>query len=126
MNRFGWCIAILALSACVEEPVDGRRAYQQDCAGCHGVDGQGAGDFGAMLVKVPPDLTTLSLRNGGIFPRDYVMSTIDGLHRPEDFSAAMPEFGAGDMGEILMIETTPVPSRLWALADYLESIQKDG
>jgi hypothetical protein len=36
----------------------------------------------------------------------------------------MPEFGATDMGEIIMVDRTPVPAELLALAGYLESIQE--
>jgi hypothetical protein len=80
------------------------------------------------LTTLPPDLTMIAARNGGVFPRDQVMSTIDGLDRDSHFSAAMPEFGAGDMGETVIVETDglgiPVPTQLLALTDYLESLQK--
>jgi len=122
-------LAILALSACVDDvPVDGRQAFVADCAGCHGTDAMGAGSFGSQLIQQPPDLTRISQRNGGSFPRDEVMSIIDGLDRGAHFSAAMPEFGAGDMGPTVMTEEdgnpVPIPARLLALAEYLESIQR--
>ena len=127
MQRF-IILAVIALAACVEEPVDGRTAYQADCAGCHGADARGNGPVAAGLAVAPPDLTQIAARNGGTFPRDRVMSTIDGLNRGAHFSAAMPEFGAGDMGETIMTEEDglgmPVPARLLALTDYLESIQR--
>ena len=83
----------------------------------------------ANLIAPPPDLTRLSARNGGEFPRDYVMSVIDGYHRGARFSAAMPEFGAGDMGPLITVkgpdgQGTPVPRALLALADYLETLQR--
>ena len=56
------------------------------------------------------------------------MSTIDGLDRGAHFSAAMPEFGAGDLGETVIVENdglgTPVPMTLLVLTDYLERIQQ--
>jgi hypothetical protein len=57
------------------------------------------------------------------------MSVIDGFDRGAHFSPAMPEFGATDMGDTVIVERTPgigtpVPERLLALADYLESIQE--
>lgn len=125
MKKTAVLLGVLALGACVEETVDGRQAFMEDCAACHGSDGRGAGEFGEMLIKQPPDLTTLAARNGGTFPTDYVMSTIDGFHRDGSFSAAMPEFGAGDMGDTIMVGSTPVPARLWALANYLQSIQRE-
>lgn len=124
-------IALAATAACVQtkEPINGQTAFLESCSGCHGADARGAGDVGQTLDIVPPDLTTLAARNGGVFPRDAVMSTIDGLTRRPHFSADMPEFGAGDMGDTIIVENadgtgTPVPERLLALADYLESLQR--
>lgn len=123
-------LACALTAACVPpEPQTGQAAFMESCAGCHGTDAQGGGPIGLTLSKVPPDLTGLSIRNGGVFPRDYVMSTIDGLSRRPHFSPDMPEFGAGDMGDTTIVENpdgtgTPVPERLLALADYLESLQR--
>ena len=122
-------LAVLALAACVEEePVDGRTAYLDNCAACHGVDGTGNGPVARDLGVVPPDLTTISARNGGIFPRDAVMSAIDGYNAADHLSGVMPEFGAGDMGETVIVENnglgTPVPMKLLVLTDYLESLQR--
>lgn len=126
--RYFIFLAALGLSACVEEPVDGRAAFMADCAGCHGVDGKGNGELARGLATAPPDLTQIAARNDGIFPRNQVMSTIDGLDRGAHFSPAMPEFGAGDMGDTIIVEEdglgTPVPERLLLLTDYLESIQQ--
>ncbi len=126
--RYFVILAALGLAACVEEPVDGRSAYQESCAGCHGDNGTGDGAAAGGLATAPPDLTKIAARNGGTFPRDQVMSTIDGLDRGAHFSPAMPEFGAGDMGDTIIVENdglgTPVPERLLILTDYLESIQK--
>ena len=125
-----WAVAVFLLGTmgCVEEPVDGRAAFKVDCAGCHGDDGRGGGRFSAGLDKQPPDLTGIAARNGGTFPRTAVMSIIDGLDRGAHFSPAMPEFGAGDMGDTVIVEQdglgTPVPARLLALTDYLELIQR--
>ncbi len=126
--RYFIILAALGLAACVEEPVDGRTAFMADCASCHGGDGKGGGPAARALAVAPPDLTQIAARNGGIFPRNQVMSTIDGLDRGAHFSAAMPEFGAGDMGDVVIVEEdglgTPVPMRLLVLAEYLESIQE--
>jgi hypothetical protein len=88
----------------------------------------GNGPASRGLSVTPPDLTGLTASNGGVFPRDAVMSTIDGLDRGTHFSAAMPEFGAGDLGETVVVESdglgTPVPMTLLLLADYLESMQQ--
>lgn len=127
--RYLIILGALGLAACVEEAtLDGRSAYLADCAGCHGADGRGDGSDARDLAVVSPDLTQIAARNGGVFPRTRVMSTIDGLNRGAHFSAAMPEFGAGDMGDTIIVEEdglgTPVPERLLVLTDYLESIQR--
>ena len=118
-------LPILGLAACVEEPVDGRTAYLENCAACHGADAKGAARD---LATAPPDLTMLAANNSGIFPTDAVMSIIDGLDRDPHFSDAMPEFGAGDLGETVIVENdglgTPVPLKLQLLTEYLESIQQ--
>lgn len=123
-------LALSALAGCVEPPeTDGRLLFMDNCAACHGADAMGTGELGADLIRTPPDLTVLARRNGGTFPRDYVMSTIDGYARGSHFSAAMPEFGAGDLGPAVIVEDAegngiPVPVGLLALADYLESVQR--
>ena len=126
--RYLIILAAFGLTACVEEPVDGPMAYMENCASCHGVDGTGGGPAARGLTVAPPDLTAIAARNGGVFPRDQVMSTIDGLDRGTHFSNAMPEFGAGDLGETVIVENeglgTPVPMKLLVLTDYLESIQQ--
>lgn len=126
--RYFMIIAALGLAACVEEPIDGRTAYLENCASCHGPSGKGDGPLARGLSTAPPDLTMIAARNGGVFPTDQVMSTIDGLDRGQHFSAAMPEFGAGDLGETVIVENeglgTPVPMKLLVLTEYLQSIQQ--
>ena len=126
--RYFIILAALGLTACVEEPVDGRTAYLENCASCHGNDAMGDGPTARALGVAAPALTTISARNGGTFPRDQVMSIIDGLNREPHFSTAMPEFGAGDLGETIIVENdglgTPVPQKLLVLTEYLESIQR--
>ena len=126
--RYLIIFAALGLAACVEEPVDGPTAYMENCASCHGADAKGDGPVARDLTTSPPDLTMIAARNGGTFPTDQVMSTIDGLDRGTHFSAAMPEFGAGDLGETVIVENdglgTPVPMKLLVLTEYLESLQQ--
>lgn len=125
---WGAAIAALAVAGCVaEEPVaDGRAFFVANCASCHGAEGRGDGPLAAGFDPAPADLTRIAARHGGTFPLVEVMSVIDGYasgHR------AMPDFGEQDLGPTIVVEIeegigTPVPSRLWALAGYLESIQR--
>jgi mono/diheme cytochrome c family protein len=120
--------AALTLAACVEKPESGAQIFAAECAGCHGADARGDGPYARGLVTAPPDLTTIASRNGGEFPTDQVMSTIDGLQRDAHFSAAMPEFGAGDLGATVIVENdglgTPVPTKLLLLTEYITLLQQ--
>lgn len=126
-----WMIAALAagaLAACAEDaPIDGPTAYANNCAACHGPTGRGDGPAARALAVAPPDLTQIAARNGGIFPRDAVMSMIDGYQTGAHTGRLMPEFGAGDLGQTVIVEQdglgTPVPFKLLLLTDYLESLQ---
>lgn len=136
MTRINWIVPLMALglvAGCVEQELDvsveaGEMLFADNCAACHGLDAKGAGEFGVQLFNIPPDLTRLSEQYGGVFPRDYVLGVIDGFHRDPAFSAAMPEFGAGDMGPTVIVEQdglgTPIPARLLALVTWLESVQE--
>ena len=134
MKHLIWA-APLVLMGCIEQELDvsaeeGARLFQAQCAACHGTDARGAGVAGVQLFNLPPDLTVLAANNGGVFPRDYVMGVIDGFDRGAHFSAAMPEFGAGDMGPTVIVERdglgTPVPARLLAITEFLEGVQGVG
>ncbi|MEM1152147.1 MAG: c-type cytochrome [Pseudomonadota bacterium] len=99
----------------------GARLFAQECAACHGADAMGA--------EVGPDLTGLAARNGGVFPRDFVMSTIDGYARGNRHANPMSVFGDGGLGPTVVVEDddglgTPVPSDLLALTVFLESVQR--
>lgn len=121
--------AALVLSACVDadmpEPPEGRALFVTNCAMCHGSAATGNAD----LSPPTPDLTRLSVRNGGIFPRARVLTTIDGYTRMQQPDQDMPEFGLLLRGDSVPIETddgtfTPTPRPLAALLSYLESIQE--
>ncbi|MFT4783639.1 MAG: mono/diheme cytochrome c family protein [Paracoccaceae bacterium] len=106
----------------------GRTLFAEKCAACHGPKGQGAGPAAVGLSQTPPPLTGLSQRNGGTFPRDYVMGVIDGFTRRSHLGSAMPEFGADGLGALIMVEengiSTPTPSDLLALASFIETLQE--
>ena len=126
----------LTLAACAPTEIEtditakrGAALYQVNCVACHGVDARGAGTLATDLDPSPPGLRRLTINNGGTFPRDYVAATIDGLSRHSNKTAAMPEFGAGDLGPLFSLEengrVTPIPADLLALTNYIESIQAE-
>lgn len=64
-------------------PDVGKNEFEARCASCHGVSGKGDGVLRPFLVQAPSDLTTLSRRNGGVFPSQRVWETIDGRITPD-------------------------------------------
>ncbi|MFK7941039.1 MAG: cytochrome c [Roseovarius sp.] len=129
--RYFMGFAILLFAGCSEpaqEASPGRTIYMGNCVACHGADGQGNGPIAAELPVAPPDLTGLSLRNGGVFPSSDVMAQIYGY--PGRFHVqVMPEFGQVLAGPTVMwtdetgtqIET---PQPLLDLVEYLKSVQR--
>jgi mono/diheme cytochrome c family protein len=59
-------------------PASGEEMYRSYCASCHGTDGKGGGPAAEALKVHPVDLTALTSKNGGVFPRDRVRETIRG------------------------------------------------
>ena len=104
----------------------GRKDYLADCARCHGVDGKG----GVPQMQTVPryisvDLTRLTERHGGKFPRQEVYDAIDGRKRfPPHFIGDMPIWGLqyqqGNRGQE---SEEKVRLRISALVDYIESLQ---
>lgn len=121
----------VALLACAPEPETvGKTLYLDHCTACHGTSGRGDGPAATDLDRRVPDLTLIAQRNGGVFPTARVMSVIDGYTRVRAGNATMPEFGAElQTGPLVMLDSgdarpVPTPSRLVALAAYLETIQR--
>jgi hypothetical protein len=115
-------------SACGSEVVTytGQENYERLCAACHGPAGKGDGPVAEVLTTAPPDLTRISARRGGNFPRDELIRQIDGRDKINAHgSQQMPvwgyelwiDAGAGAFSERKVTET------LSDLVDYLESIQ---
>jgi mono/diheme cytochrome c family protein len=49
-----------------------KQIFVKHCASCHGTDGKGNGPAAIALKPPPPDLTTLTHRHNGKYPRGYV------------------------------------------------------
>jgi mono/diheme cytochrome c family protein len=105
----------------------GPQMYATYCATCHGQDGKGNGPA-AKALKIPPvDLTTLSQKNGGVFPSNHVNSVLQfGVENPAHGSASMPIWGnlmltlhAGSSNPDVQVH-----QRIINLTDYLKKIQK--
>lgn len=104
--------------------------FRVSCSGCHGEDGRGGGGKSFGLSVGPPDLTTLTARNGGVFPRQRLRRIIDGredikLHLDRE----MPVWGQIfklDAEEGLggaEADDAGVRDRVESLIDFIESLQ---
>lgn len=107
----------------------GKREYDNNCAVCHGAEGQGGGPFAELLKRSPPDLRTLARRNGGVFPMARVYEGIEGAgvgHGSRD----MPIWGrhysvqaAEYYMDVPYNQEAFVRARILALAEYLNRLQ---
>ena len=108
--------------------------FANSCAQCHGADAKGDGPVSPYLLNPPPDLTTLSLMNEGVFPLADVYSIIDGtadvaVHGGRD----MPVWGDRYMSEMREDVTAHYSwsearayalTRVLALVEYIAAIQQ--
>jgi mono/diheme cytochrome c family protein len=102
--------------------------YVTYCASCHGDAARGDGPAAPGLRSKPVDLTLLSKRNNGVFPKDqvrYILTTSERM--PNHGAATMPSwndaFHALDGGHL----RTPVAClRVYNLLNYLEKVQAPG
>ena len=106
----------------------GKRLYSNLCVNCHGEKGLGDGRLAALLTMPTPDLTTLSQRNGGTFPRQAVRDQIDGtLENEAHGPRVMPQWGSAlstHPGSEAEEDRAGAAVQIEYLVDYLDSIQK--
>jgi mono/diheme cytochrome c family protein len=108
-------------------PSSGTEMYAAYCSACHGAKGTGNGPAAPAMKIPPPDLTTLSQKNGGVFPADRVRTVLQ-------FGVMTPAHGSSDMpvwGNLLhtLHGTSPdtnmlVNQRILNLTNYIRQIQK--
>jgi mono/diheme cytochrome c family protein len=101
----------------------GRDIFQFYCASCHGRDGTGNGPVASALKARPADLTRLSMRNGGTFPRKDVEAFVTNGKPdvPAHGSSEMPVWGPTFRS--LEPSDREVKMRIANVVEYLESIQ---
>ena len=107
----------------------GRRAYERECASCHGLGGRGDGPVAPALRVTPPDLTWLAERNGGQFPRDWVIAVITGTaavtaHGTRDMPVWSDRLAPDQRDGATAAAALYARRAVEALADYVASIQR--
>lgn len=125
-------IALIALGAplLAQDPLAGGETFRVFCATCHGEDARGAGPMTDVMTVVPPDLTLLTERAGGVFPAFEVAQQIDGRDPMLSHGGSMPIFGNffDDGSQVAlqmpsgqpMLTTQPIAD----LLVYLEGLQR--
>jgi mono/diheme cytochrome c family protein len=110
----------------------GKMEFQKNCASCHGMGGKGDGPLVEFLKQSPSDLTTLSKKNGGVYPQDKVYEWIrDPMRVRAHGTKEMPIWG--DRYSMEIIEKygpdyygpgSSVQQRILELVFYLGTIQQ--
>lgn len=107
----------------------GAALFADHCAVCHGGGLRGDGPMAAILTVTPPDLTRITERYGGAFPRSGIARRIDGRDPILSHGGDMPIFGAvftersvavaGADGQSILISP-----EAFALLEYIEAAQE--
>jgi len=110
-------------SAVADDVARGRALYLQNCAPCHGLNGEGAGPMARALTTPPANLRRLSERFGNPLPEDQVARYIDGrvhikAHGPRDMPVWGDRFYFESGGNERQAQ-----KRIAELVAYIQSIQ---
>ena len=122
----GWSVASGEESEPVYSAVNGKASYKIYCMNCHGVSGKGDGYLADSLKVKPTDLTAMAAKNGGEFPFDRAMRSVDGREQIRGHGMReMPVWGDA----FLWPEDNPerraeVKQKIGDLVEYLRSIQE--
>jgi mono/diheme cytochrome c family protein len=103
---------------------EGARLFKTHCATCHGTTARGDGPIAEHLRHAPPDLTTYTDRNGGVFPSDRVARIIDGRDVPSHGDREMPVWGDAFSSSPDGLPPESVKKRIEAFIRYLAGIQR--
>ena len=114
----------LAQEAGIQQ-VAGSAVYRTYCAVCHGPAGKGDGPLADSLRMRPPDLTLLARKNGGTFPKDRVLRTVDGRKPVKGHGGTdMPVWGDAFKQARDGYSEAAVKERIEAVVNHIEAIQE--
>lgn len=131
MRKTAFLLATLAFAttAAADDPERGKDLFSDHCATCHGMGATGNGPMASVLSVRPPDLTALSMGNGGAFPLDRVIRRIDGTTEVLAHGGPMPIYGLllqGPSEAVLAPDGSELiaPEAIVDIATWLQEIQK--
>jgi Cytochrome C oxidase, cbb3-type, subunit III len=130
MRTFGvlavvWMTASSFLAAAPggqQSAYSGTSDFQTYCTSCHGTEGKGDGLIAKSLPKHPPDLTKISARHDGAFPREQIFKTIEGrsgAHTNVDMPVWADVFAKSQSS----LGNDAAVARIEALVAYLVTLQ---
>jgi len=114
------------MPAAAQEAWRGAVLFHQYCASCHGDKGTGKGPVAPYLTVQPADLTRITERADGTFPRDQVTRIIAGEENPPAHgNRTMPVWGERLQDDVIgsVSKRAVARGRIAFLVDYLESLQ---
>ena len=106
------------------DSLTGRDSFEFYCASCHGSTGKGDGPVASSLKTRPANLTLLTGRNGGTFPRQMVVSLVTGAEpglAAVHGSSEMPVWGP--VFRFLDPSDVRVKQRIENVVAYIETLQ---
>ena len=98
--------------------------FKTYCATCHGTTARGDGPLADSMRRRPADLTEITKRNKGSYPKDLVYQIIDGRQKVAGHGGPdMPVWGDAFLRTSEGSDEASVRHRIQALVDYLETLQ---
>jgi mono/diheme cytochrome c family protein len=121
-------LCLAATPALAQDADRGARLFMEHCAVCHGAGLRGDGPMADLLLVAPPDLTRISERYGGSFPRTGMAWKIDGRDPILSHGGEMPLFGFvfSEMSEVMRStggQTVLTSPEVVDLVAFLEAAQ---
>ena len=131
LTLLGAIPATAAGPASASNDVSGQKMYRRYCGACHGPEAKGDGVASSLMRPAPTDLTKLAARNGGQFPTERLVKTIDGREMPRAHGEpAMPVWGdilSEELGSHGGDKHPPVERRIQGrileIVEYLRTVQ---
>ena len=101
----------------------GEYLYRTFCASCHGDAGHGDGPAAVALRAPLPDLTRVTARAGGAFPRENIRRIVDGRQPVPGHDIEMPRWGRV-LRSVEGDNDRAIQQRIDALVKHVESMQR--